>query len=192
MRKTKIFVAIELSPLVRRRATDLIERLKTSETRVNWVAPENMHITLKFLGEQSDSDLAIVCQTVIKAVRGLSPFEFRCHGAGAFPSCQRPRTLWVGVQQGADAIGQLHRRVEEALAELGYPKENRAFQPHLTIGRVRSGGPAAEILGQLVQKAEDFQVGMVQADEIVIFGSFLQRGGPRYEVLARASLGAGD
>ncbi len=192
MRKTRTFVAVELSAQVRQRAADLIQRLQASDTRVNWVAPENMHITLKFLGEQADDCLVTVCQSVIQAVKDLPPFEFHCHGAGAFPNCQRPRTLWIGVRQGADVLRQLHQRVEDALAELGYPKENRAFQPHLTIGRVRSGGPAAEILGQLVQRADDFQVGMVPANAVVVFGSFLQRGGPRYEVLARAPLGKSD
>jgi 2'-5' RNA ligase len=188
MRKTRTFVAVELSPAVRQRACDLIERFKASDTRVTWVVPENMHLTLKFLGEQTDSELVDICRAVQAAVKPLPRFEFRCHGAGAFPSCQRPRTLWIGVEQGADALKQLHQHVEEALAKLGYPKENRDFQPHLTVGRVRSGGPAVEILGQLVQKAEDFQVGTVQTSEVVVYGSFLQRGGPRYEVLARAAL----
>ena len=184
MRKTRTFIAVELSSTVRQRATDLIQRLQASESRVNWVAPENMHITLKFLGDQTDSEMVTICRTVQEAVQQLPPFEFCCHGAGAFPSCQRPRTLWIGVQLGADQLQQLQRHVEEALSKLGYPRENREFHPHLTIGRVRSGGPAVEILGQLVQKAESFQVGTVHTDEVVIYGSFLQRGGPRYEVLA--------
>ncbi len=189
MRKTRTFVAVELSSAVRKRASELIQRLQASDTRVSWVVPENLHLTLKFLDEQSDTELVTICRAVQEAVRELPPFEFCCHGAGAFPSYERPRTLWIGVREGADELKQLQRRVEQALEVHGYPPENRDFRPHLTVGRVRSGGPAVEILGQLVQKAEDFQVGTVQTDEVVVFGSFLQRRGPRYEVLARAPLG---
>ncbi len=191
MHQTRTFIAIELSESVRQRASDLAQRLKESETRVNWVVPENLHITLKFLGEQADDQLVVICRAAVEAAKEVPPFEFCCHGAGAFPNCDRPRTLWIGVREGTDSLTRLHQCLEEKLADYGYPRENRAFHPHLTLGRVRSGGPAVQILGQLVRKAEDYQVGTVRTEELVVFGSLLQRGGPRYAVLARAPLGCG-
>lgn len=192
MARTRTFVAVDLSPGVRQRAADLIERLKSSDVRVSWVVPKNMHISLKFLGEQTDDEVSLICRAVLEAVKDLQSFEFCCFGAGAFPHAKRPRTLWIGVREGAESLRHLQQCVDERLADLGYAKERRAYQPHLTIGRVRSGGPSLEKLGQLVQKAQEFQAGSVQADQVLVFGSFLQRNsGPRYEVLARAPL-AGD
>lgn len=189
MRRIRTFIAVELSADVRRRAGDLIERLQASGARVNWVAPENMHITLKFLGDQTDNEVATVCRAVQHAVQGLRPFEFTCCGAGAFPNVQRPRTLWIGVQDGAEELGRLQRCVEDELSEQGYVPEGRAFHAHLTLGRVRSSGPGLVELAQLLSKADTFSAGTVSPQEIVVFGSHLQRGGPRYEVLARAPLG---
>lgn len=189
MRKIRTFIAVELSDAVRRRAGDLIERLQASGVRVNWVAPENMHITLKFLGDQTDDEVATVCRAVLESVREQPPFEFECHGAGAFPNAKRPRTLWIGVRDGAESLRQLQRCVEEELAVAGYAREGRAFHPHLTLGRVRSGGPGINHLVELLEKASTFPAGSAMADEVVVFGSQLQRGGPRYEVLARAPLG---
>jgi 2'-5' RNA ligase len=188
MSKTRMFIAVEISPQVRGRAADLMQRLQASEAKVSWVAPENLHLTMKFLGDQTDDELASICRAVQQAVADVPAFEFICHGAGAFPNLQRPRTLWIGVRDGAEQLGQLQRCVEMELARHGFPKEHRGFQPHLTLGRVRSGGAALPVLGQLVAQAEDFAVGVSSVDEVIVFGSFLQRGGPIYEVLARAPL----
>ncbi len=188
MSKTRVFVAVEVAPQVRSRAADLIQRLQASEAKVSWVAPQNLHVSMKFLGDQTDDELATICQAVQHAAVGVPAFEFTCCGAGAFPNLQRPRTLWIGVREGAEQMQQLQQCIESELAKHGFPAENRSFRPHLTLGRVRSGGAALPILGQLVAKAEDFEVGLTSVDEVIVFGSFLQRGGPIYEVLARAPL----
>ncbi len=156
--------------------------------KVSWVAPENLHLTMKFLGDQTDNDLAIICRAVRQAVQEVPAFEFTCHGAGAFPNLRRPRTLWLGVREGAEQLKQLQQRIDEELASHGFPKEHRGFQPHLTLGRVRSGGAALTDLGELVGKAEQFEAGTTAIDEVVVFGSYLQRGGPIYEPLAHAPL----
>ena len=189
MTNTRVFVAVDISEAVRQRAGDLIQRLRASDARVTWVKPENMHVTLKFLGEQTDESMATICRVVMAAARDVSPFDFECHGAGAFPNCRRPRTVWLGVREGTSSLQQLHRHIEKKLIEQGYKKERRGFHPHLTLGRVREGGRAAEELGDLVSKAQDFQAGVVHAEEVVVLGSHLQRSGARYEVLARAPFG---
>lgn len=188
MAKARIFIAVDISDSVRQRAADLIERLRVTEARVSWVKPENMHITLKFLGEQSDEDMATICRAVMEAAADVPPFDFECYGAGAFPNCRRPRTLWLGVREGSHSLQGLYHRIEENLFHHGYKKEKRAFHPHLTIGRVRSGGRAAEELGSLINKTQEFEAGTVHADETIVFGSHLHRSGARYEVLARAPL----
>ncbi len=188
MSKTRMFVAVEISPQVRGRAADLMQRLQESDAKVSWVASQNLHITMKFLGDQTDDELAIICRAVQQAAAAVPAFEFTCQGAGAFPNLQRPRTLWIGVREGAEQLKELQQCLDSKLAAHGFPPERRGFQPHLTLGRVRSGGAALPVLGQLVAEAEDFAAGSTSVDEVIVFGSYLQRGGPLYEVLARAPL----
>lgn len=189
MAKTRTFIAVELSSSVQRRAADLVERLRVSGARVSWVAPQNMHLTLKFLGDQSDEELAEVCRAVAVAARDIEPFEFCCRGAGAFPNSERPRTLWIGVREGTAELQAMQQRVDAALKPFGYPREHRQFRPHLTLGRVRAGNVGLTELAQLLAQAADWEAGCVAADDVVVFSSLLQREGPTYEVLARYPLG---
>lgn len=189
MRQTRTFVAVPVTQAVRKRAGDLITRLETAGVRVKWVPPENMHITLKFLGEQTDDAVALICKSVLAAARDVLPFEIQCCGAGAFPSLQRPRTLWLGVREGEAALLELQERVEAELAQHHFRREQRAYHAHLTLGRTRSGGAALAQLGEVLAKASDFDAGRASVEEVLVLGSFLERRGPRYEVLARAPLG---
>lgn len=186
---TRTFLAVEVSDGVRGRAVELIRRLRASQAKVSWVPPENMHLTLKFLGDQSDNRLAVICRSVLESVAEVGAFEILCHGAGAFPNVQRPRTVWMGVTDGADAMGQLHRVVDKALAAHGFPRDPRPLKPHLTLGRVRGGGPAQEALGQLIAEHAEFGGGASAVDEVLVVASHLSRSGAEYEILARAPLG---
>lgn len=190
MTRTRTFIAIDVPGIVRRRAADLIERLRADDVNVNWVAPANMHLTLKFLGDLTDVQLVDICRTVCATVAEFPPWDLLCQGAGAFPGATRPRTIWIGVRDGSEPFVELHAAIDDSLAELGFPKERRRFQPHMTIGRVRGGGPSQLRLGEAIARHADFSVGRVVADEVRVFGSQLSRGGPTYEVLARAPLDA--
>jgi RNA 2',3'-cyclic 3'-phosphodiesterase len=188
MATTRTFIAVEVSDGARGRAAELIRRLRASNAKVSWVVPENMHITLKFLGDQSDDDLAVICRSVLDAVAEVPAFDFLCHGAGAFPNLQRPRTVWIGVTEGAAEFVHLHEAVESALAARGFRRENRALTPHLTLGRVRGGGDAQQELGRLIAAHADFPVGLSATDEVLVMASHQRRSGAEYEVLARAPL----
>lgn len=188
MHSTRTFIAVNISQKVRARAATLIDRLDVSGARVNWVAPSNMHLTIKFLGDQTDQQLAAICQAVSAAAGEVPAFDFECHGAGAFPATDRPRTLWIGVRDGQADLVQLHAAIDRHLAAIGIAEDRRAFQPHLTIGRVRSGGAGQTTLGQLVDRHHDFLVGPTDVDEVVVYASHLERSGPTYQVVARAAL----
>lgn len=188
---TRTFVAVKVSSSVRDRAASLIERLRGCDAKVSWVAPANMHITLKFLGDQPDKRVATICRAVQQATSPVQPFEFHCEGVGAFPNPERPRTLWIGVSDGVEPFRALHASVDAALAGEGFAQDRRGFQPHLTIGRVRSGGASQQTLGTLIQKHAQFAAGTVSADEVLVFASQLSPDGPTYDVLARAKLGGG-
>ena len=119
----------------------------------------------------------------------MNPFDLEVRGAGAFPHAARPRTVWIGASAGAEQMIGLHDGIEAALAKLGYRKEHRQFQTHLTIGRVRGGGPGIAELGRLVQQHAEFLVGRMTVGKVAVFSSTLTSGGPIYETIGTARLG---
>ena len=185
----RTFVAVEISSAVRRRAEELIEQLRGSPADVKWVEAQNLHLTLKFLGDVPSGEIARVCEAVQQGAGEAEPFELEVRGAGAFPNARRPRTLWLGSGDGEEEMVALHGHLEGPLKKLGFRGEHRRFHPHLTIGRVRRGGPGVAQLGQLLQQHADFIAGRVQVSEVVVFSSQLDRTGPTYEPLSRAKLG---
>jgi 2'-5' RNA ligase len=185
----RTFVAVEIDAAVRQRAGELIEQLRGSGADVKWVEVENLHLTLKFLGEVRSREIPQVCEAVERAAAGAERFELELSGAGAFPNVRRPRTVWLGAGKGSEEMVLLHKEVEAALGKLGFRPEQRRFQPHLTIGRVRRGGPAVAELGQLIEQRADFFAGRADVQQVVVFSSQLDRSGPTYEALSRARLG---
>jgi 2'-5' RNA ligase len=182
----RTFIAVEISPEVRARAGQLMARLGESGAKVKWVEPHNLHLTLKFLGDVDARDLPAVCGVVAEAVRDVPAFEIEFLGAGAFPAAVRPRTLWLGVGRGSEGLIEVHERLERQLAGLGFRREGRRFQPHLTIGRVRS--EATGELGGRIAALGSFAGGVSCVDEVVVFSSELAREGPTYERMFQAPL----
>ncbi len=188
-KKIRTFIAVELAPAVVAQAVSLVEQLRPAGADVKWVASQNMHLTLKFLGDVREEDTADVCRVVSKTVAEFEPFDITLGGAGAFPNARRPRTLWIGVTQGEKELVRLQTAMERALAKRGFPKEGREFHPHLTIGRVREGGPATAELGQAIGARAGFAGGTSTVRDVVVFASYLSSTGPTYEPLGRAALG---
>jgi len=191
MPRVRTFIAVEMSPRVIARAGDLIDKLRVAPAEINWVRPQQMHLTLKFLGDVPDTETPDICRVVADAAAGFEPFEIICRGAGAFPNVRQPRTLWIGIEDGADELKRLQAEIDEALkTKLGYAKEQRGFHPHLTIGRVKRELPGDRgQLGELVEKNVHFDADLAIIDEVVTFASFLGRGGPNHEALDHAELG---
>ena len=189
MSTTRTFIAIPLSATVRRKAEQLVTRLSASGAKVKWVAPQQIHITLKFLGEVPNEQTIDVCRAVAAAAEGTPPFDIECQGAGAFPSPERPRIVWGGVGAGSETLVPLQAAIEEAMGGLGYPFEARRYVPHLTLGRVRGGGRELARLGELIRAEATTPLGESPVDEVLVMASYLERTGPSYEVLGRAPLG---
>ncbi len=185
----RTFVAVEINSTNRSCAEELIAVLRTAPVDVKWVDVENLHLTLKFLGDVPSQEIPTVCKAVEQGAARVEPFELELRGAGAFPNAGRPRTLWLGAGGGEQEAVALHDGVESQLAKLGYRKEHRRFRPHLTLGRVRRGGIGVAELGRLVRQHADFDAGRLSVREVVVFSSQLTRNGPIYEALGRARLG---
>jgi 2'-5' RNA ligase len=189
MSTLRTFVAVEISPEVRGRVADLIKQLKTSGADFKWVESQNLHFTLNFLGDVDERQIHEVCVAVTDAVATIEPFDITCQGAGAFPHGENPRVVWVGVEEGSEQMCALQAATEEALAALGFKREQRRFRPHLTIGRVRRGAGRLRELTEQLEKHADFAAGVTIVDEAVVFSSRLERAGPVYEPLATPALG---
>jgi 2'-5' RNA ligase len=185
----RTFIAVELSEDVRSQAVRLIDRLARSDAKVKWVGPENMHLTVKFLGDVPEEQIASVCAAVGDAVRASAPFEAELRGAGAFPNAARARTIWLGVGTGTDQLVQMHASLDKALRALGFPREGRKYHPHLTLGRVRGRGRPPAGLADQLRENSDFLAGTASIDEAVVFSSDLTPQGPVYRALGRLTLG---
>ena len=190
MRRLRTFVAVELGPRVRAKAQQLIRRLNETGIEANWIPPEQMHLTLKFLGEILESEIVDVCRVVAAAVANAEPFEITFRGAGAFPVRENPKTLWLGITNGSEELVQLQQEIEAALhRELRFPRERRHYTPHLTLGRVKRTADAAGALAEVLTAAADFDGDLTVVDEVTTMASFLSKSGPTYEALAHAPLG---
>ncbi len=186
--KTRTFIAIEAVDEVHVKALQVIDRLQSAAENVKWVAPDNLHWTLQFLGDITDEQMAETCRLVGKVAARHKPFARTAAGVGAFPKAERPRTLWLGAGQGSEAMCQLQAELEDQLAELGFRGENRRFVPHLTLGRLGRGSHGGQLLAERVAQMADFDGGIMTVDEVTVFGSVLERAGPTYHVLSRAPL----
>lgn len=188
MARLRTFIAVDLGPDVRDRAVALQETLAHAGADVKWVEPENLHVTLLFLGEVVDRDVPSVCRVVLDCCNQQPAFTMSVEATGCFPNPHRPRVLWLGVGEGARELITLHDALELPLLDLGcYRREQRPFTPHITLGRVKSDRPS-EALAEELRKRAKWKCGTVPVEEVLVMSSELTRDGPEYTVLARAAL----
>jgi 2'-5' RNA ligase len=179
---------VDIEPFTRDRLRGLQEQLAGVAPGVNWVEPDNMHLTLIFLGEVDARETPHVCKAVAEAAKPFAPFSFSVAGLGAFPTPRRPRTLIARVDEGAAELSAIHAALEPALLALGsYRREERAFTPHLTLGRVKRES-AGEDLSAAIAKFSTWRGGTNHVRELKVLSSELTRDGPDYALLSRARL----
>jgi 2'-5' RNA ligase len=186
----RTFIAIELPGEIKDFLSQLQARLKTSAADVKWVEPENIHLTLKFLGEIDDKKLNAILQIIEGLGKGRDAFSLRLSSLGAFPKINSPRVIWVGVDKGDREAKEIARGLEESIAKIGIPKENRAFSSHITIGRMRSPLNREKLVQELLKLTENFGRENLEfpVTKITLFKSTLAPSGPIYEILKEANL----
>ena len=183
--KLRTFIAVPLDEALRRRIVALQEELAGGD--VKWVEPENLHVTLLFLGEVDALEVVEICRAVHQVAESTAPFALTAAGVGAFPNLRRPRTLWVGVEEGRAELVRLHDSLEEVLLELGaYRREEREYTPHVTLGRVNGDAPPA--LRESLKRESDWHGGTLAVSEVHVMSSELTPDGPRYNVVSRERL----
>jgi 2'-5' RNA ligase len=188
----RLFVALEPPDLVRHRLATLKADLQRAAGRdsgdVKWVAVDNVHLTLQFLGAVPEERVDLVKVAVAAAAAEARPLRLELRGAGGFPSARRARVLWAGVSGDVAELAALVAALERRLGPLGFAAEERPFSPHITLGRARDARGAPGLAAALALAAEAPGVPW-RATEVILFQSFLSPKGPRYEALARAALG---
>lgn len=183
----RTFVGIELDEATRGLLADEIAYLKHAAPAVRWVAPENLHLTLKFVGDVRERDLPELLATVSEVTAQHDPFSLRVLGLGVFPRPDRPRVLWAGCAEGSDQATRLARDLEAACARIGYPPEKRPYRPHITLGRVKNPRDADEAILRIEDGANtDFDSTDVRS--AVVFMSELTKSGAEYTPMHHAML----
>lgn len=190
--KKRLFLAVTLSVGTTRRIADAVARMRPVAERrglrVAWVAPANLHVTLKFLGWTSAEVVDAVRDRLIAVAAKRRGFDVGARGVGAFPSEVGARILWAGVTDPSGTLGAIAAEVDGEMAALGYVKETRPFTAHVTIGRVKDGKGAEEVLGP--HHATDFGVSPIR--ELILYESVTKSSGSEYTALARAPLAGGS
>ena len=188
LRRLRTFIAVEISAEIQAAAQKLVCKLAAVDADVKWVEPSNYHFTMKFLGDVPMDEIYEVCAAVERATAQNPAFELSVYGVGAFPEVERPRTLWVGVDLGAEEMVQLAESIESELHELGYPRERRRFRPHLSLGRVRRQTPQIAALSREIAACAEVDLGALFVDAATVFTSKLGREGPKYEAIGHGEL----
>jgi 2'-5' RNA ligase len=191
MSVVRAFVAIDLSPEIRQRLDQVIEQLqeRLPGAPVRWVPGKNVHLTIKFLGDVSESNLELLTKILRAESSRHDCFEFSVGNIGAYPSIRRPRVIWVGVEAPPE-LQALQHGIESETARLGYAREKRQFSPHLTLGRVsRSAAPDdSRRIRQVLSNCKVGFLGAARVQEVFLYRSDLQPGGAVYTQLFSASL----
>lgn len=187
----RLFIAINLKDQERKRLYKAAEPLRKSNMPVRWVEPASLHLTLKFLGEirpqNTDAVLAAIADVAAKAV----PHDTKLAGFGAFPTIRRPRVIWAGAEAKPE-LRSLKHDLEWELASLGFERELRAFQPHITIGRAEDDAEAGDFRDLEATMAGIKYRGKVQIRHVDLMSSKLTPKGPRYEILGSVPVGTNE
>jgi 2'-5' RNA ligase len=185
---TRTFIAVELTSDLRRALRDVQARLQTGGADVNWVEEGNLHFTVKFLGNVEDERLPQVTAAVRLAVNSLSRFAITMGGVGAFPSLNHPRVVWAGLTSGDEPFKTLMERVDAAMENLDFPREERAPHPHVTLGRVREKGRLRR-LPELLQAEPVQNLGTMTIEKLTVMASRLTPKGAQYTPLEHVKIG---
>ena len=195
----RAFIAIKLSDDLKRQIESVQADLKRQASRLGgsdgiaWTRPEGIHLTLKFLGDISEAQVEPLAAMLRKAASQVERFTLEASGVGAFPNSRAPRVIWLGLHGGErdmEALRRLQTELEEGAAELDFPKETRAFTPHLTLARLRDRRPAA-LLEKILAESGERVVGKCVAATVSLIKSELRPSGAVYTTLVEVPLGGG-
>lgn len=189
MRVMRLFVAVNFPFEIKKSIGSFIQDLRKVKADLKWVEPENLHLTVQFLGNVSEEQVADIVEALKRPAAGIAPFTLKLSGVGVFPARERPRVFWVGAAGETDKLLELSRRVQRELKGLGFDPGKNKFSPHLTIARLRSPAGFSDVMDRAEKAAENKVFGSAKISTVDLMLSELGPKGPKYYTLARAPLG---
>lgn len=184
----RMFCAFELPESVRTRIDDHARRVREAvpDAAASWSRPENIHLTVKFFGNVDQAKAPLISAAAARVVKEFSPIQIEVGKTGVFPRPSRPQVLWIGVGDSSRALSEFQQRLENEFAREGFPKEDRAFRPHLTIARIRKPHNANALAE--THLSLEFAPVEVTLRELVLFRSELSSKGSKYTAISRHRL----
>ena len=179
MSKFRGFIAIDIEPFPK--LIQFENEIRNIGANVKLVELENVHITLKFLGETDEALIDRLQEIMKSAVEGITPFDIKFKGSGVFPNQKYIRVMWVGIEN-IENISKIAKKIDEQTSKLGFEKEKRAFSAHLTIARVKSAKNKDKLL-QIIEKYKDVEFGIFNVNQITLKKSELTPKGPIYTTI---------
>jgi 2'-5' RNA ligase len=191
----RLFVAVPLGEEARSSIAQLVEDVQSSaeaaaraqRSAVRWVRMDGLHVTLRFLGPTEETRVPALASIVDAVAASVDPFSVSIRGSGAFPSPRRPRTLWLGIDQGATELAALATALSAGLAQAGWPADDRPFRAHLTLARADGRREGPTVASLLSARAAEFETAF-PAERLVLFESVTGGGPARYVARHEASL----
>lgn len=177
----RCFIAIGITDQIKRGIGELLDILKKYAVDIKWVIPENLHLTLKFLGNTPDVLLPTIRESLMRIVSSYEACYIKIYNIGVFPNKKYPRVVWVGIED-TEILKKLKSDIEHSMSLLGYQREDKAFKPHLTLGRVRSQKGIVNIVHEL-DNFKDREFGIIHVDRIKLMKSELKPQGAQYSCL---------
>jgi len=184
----RTFIAFKLPEHVISLLQSVQQELISYGFKVRWVRPENIHLTIKFLGNIHQTDLNKISGALLESAKTHGPFSFSAKGLGIFPGLSRPQVIWVGFAGEIERISRFQQHLDQSLSALGFPKENRPFQGHLTLGRFKGKTHTGKLVDALNAQS-GFESEPVTIDRVILFKSDLNPSGPIYSELLAVPLG---
>ncbi|GAK61221.1 2'-5' RNA ligase [Candidatus Vecturithrix granuli] len=182
------FIAIKIPDTIQEKLAGIQEKLKQADAHISWVNSENIHLTLKFLGNIQEKQVADIIAAIKESVQNIAPFQLQIGYAGAFPNIRFPRVIWVGVTDDEqNSLKTLQEDLESRLTRLGFESEQGRFQPHLTLGRVRSQKNRSNLL-RAIESMTNVWVGEIPVKAIYLVQSELKPTGSEYTDLAEVKI----
>jgi 2'-5' RNA ligase len=184
----RAFIALPLDPALAAEIKKVQHDLNSPGDAVRWIRPEQLHLTLRFLGNVAADRLDDLAAALRRACARAAPIRLALEGAGCFPSTKSPRVIWIGIQGDLGSLQALQERIAQETKPFGDHSDERPFQPHLTIGRVKGFGMEARKVARAVQRANVSKLGALTVRHVLLIRSKLSQDGARYSTLAEVPL----
>ncbi|MDP2921540.1 MAG: RNA 2',3'-cyclic phosphodiesterase [Candidatus Omnitrophota bacterium] len=178
----RAFIAVEIDQPSRQKISSLISGLKKSNADVKWITEDQMHLTLKFLGNIDEGKIHEISSALSSISHDFKPFEITLSDIGAFPNLDHPRVIWIEIEKGADLLKTLAGKIDSRLEKLGFQKETREFKAHLTLGRVRTSKNMPQLV-KIINETQFAPETGVKINELILFQSTLTPKGTIYTKL---------